>query len=127
MIDTTGFEKLRFGGIERKRRGTAVVIAGDTCRIQFDKSDYKSIESFIGRTCSVMYSGNADTIVISFGNDRRLSATNRSISAKALSKVLRDVHGDDVRMVVYTSKWDVDEKGRKALVLRKGTVLNGVG
>lgn len=125
MIDTTKFTEV---GTMRKdfNNRTCIKVYSDVCRIQFSKNDFKAVESFIGHACSIAHTPDLKTIVIRMGADRRISV-NHTVSIKQFREIAVARFGERVSTIMYDSKWDTDEKGRKVLVLTEtGKVRYGV-
>lgn len=125
MIDTSNFSNV---GTMRKdfNNRTCIKVYPDVCRIQFSKNDFKAVESFIGHTCSIVHTPDLKTIVIRMGADRRISV-NHTVSIKQFREIAVARFGELVSTIMYDSKWDNDEKGRKVLVLTEtGKVRYGV-
>lgn len=125
MIDTTKFTEV---GTMRKdfNNRTCIKVYSDVCRIQFSKNDFKAVESFIGHACSIVHTPDLKTIVIRMGADRRISV-NHTVSIKQFREIAVARFGERVSTIMYDSKWDTDEKGRKVLVLTEtGKVRYGV-
>lgn len=125
MIDTSNFVNVERRRTETKE-GTCLKIYTDACRIQLGTNDFKAVESFIGHTCDVVYTPDIRTIVIRMGTGRRISF-NHTVSIRQLRDIAVARHGETVSTIRYSSKWDIDEKGRKVLVLTEtGRVRYGV-
>lgn len=125
MIDTTKFTEVGTMRNDFNNR-TCIKVYSDACRIQFSKNDFKAVESFIGHTCDVVYTPDIRTIVIRMGTGRRISV-NHTVSIKQFREIAVARFGERISTIMYDSKCDTDEKGRKVLVLTEtGRVRYGV-